>query len=464
MPFDRQRTTCVNVAAPKTSPLTNTTSLSLPDQARTNASALADPQKALNPAEDHLEMCANSIGSSDFTSQPALEHDRPIELTHRAPMGLAEANKNRKSHRTVWIDIDNSPHVPFFIPIIEELEARGLQLVLTARNMYQVCELLDFFRLPCKVIGGHYGKNKLLKVACNCIRALQLVPVAARQRPDLALSHGSRAQVLICKVLGIPTVMMHDYEHSTKTGFIESDWILMPDVIPDGLMSRRTDRVLKYPGLKEDVYVPRFKPDPGILDQLGISRGQLVITLRPPATEAHYHNPDSEVLFDEVLRFIVNKPQIRAVTLPRNTRQAEQLRREWPQLISSGRMIIPEKPVDGLNLIWFSDLVISGGGTMNREAAALGVPVYSIFRGKVGAVDRYLANEGRMVLIENVQDIAAKIEFVPRNRPYKPDDSPRPALQAIISRICQLLGTRCFSPASRTLAISKGEALRRNQL
>ena len=408
-------------------------------------------------------MCTNPVtinGDSDRRAQLEVEH--APETAERPLVCATVCAKSKAPGPRIWIDIDNSPHVPFFIPIIEELEARGLQLILTARNMYQVCELLDFFRLPCKVIGGHYGKNKLLKVACNCIRALQLAPTAARLRPDLALSHGSRAQVLICKTLGIPTVMMHDYEHSTKTGFIESDWILMPDIIPDGLMSKKTDRVLKYPGLKEDVYVPRFRPDPSILHQLGISHHELVITLRPPATQAHYHNPESEVLFAEVLRFIADKPQIRAVTLPRNVRQSDQLRHDWPSLIASGRMIIPKGPVDGLNLIWFSDLVISGGGTMNREAAALGVPVYSIFRGKLGAVDQYLANAGRLVLIENSGDIETKIQFVPWNRPKNPDDYPRPALGAIVSRILQILSASCVAPARVGMAVSKGEVSRRD--
>ena len=143
--------------------------------------------------------------------------------------GGKEATRNHLSQpksgtrKKVWIDIDNSPHVPFFLPIVEALEKQGIELVLTARDMYQVCELLDFFHLPCKVIGKHYGKNKFLKVLGTCVRTLQLAPTAAGMRPDVAISHGSRAQLLICKALGIPTIMMHDYEHSTKTGFLEPD-------------------------------------------------------------------------------------------------------------------------------------------------------------------------------------------------------------------------------------------------
>jgi uncharacterized protein len=345
--------------------------------------------------------------------------------------------------KKVWIDIDNSPHVPFFLPIIKELENRGAEVVLTARDIYQVCELLKFFKLPCKVIGGHYGKNKVFKVLGNCLRAAQLLPTAAWQRPSVALSHGSRAQVLACKALGIPTIMMHDYEHSTKTGFVEPDWTFMPNVIPDGSMSKQSERTLKYPGLKEDVYVPRFRPDPSVLNVLGISPADLLVTLRPPATEAHYHNPEAEQLFAETLRMLAEKPNTRAVALPRNGRQGAELRKQWAPLIASGRLIIPETPVDGLNLIWFSDLVVSGGGTMNREAAALGVPVYSVFRGKIGAVDQYLADTGRLTLLESVEDVRTKINLVRWNRPAKPENTNRPALKSIVDNIAAILEGKC---------------------
>ncbi len=371
--------------------------------------------------------------------------DRPPVSENREPdrgNSQASSSKNGKG-RKIWIDIDNSPHVPFFLPIIDELKKRGLEVELTARDMYQVCELLDFFDLKCKVVGGHYGKNKVLKVLANLVRATQLIPIAAKFHSDLAVSHGSRAQVLVCKALGIPTVMMHDYEHSTKTGFIEADWVFMPDVIPGNAMSSNPEQVLKYPGLKEDVYVPRFVPDASILNHLGISQDAIVVTLRPPATEAHYHNPEAELLFAEALRYLSENPKVRSVVIPRNKKQGEELRRQWADLISSGSMIIPSGAVDGLNLIWFSDLMISGGGTMNREAAALGVPVYSVFRGKIGAVDKYLEKNGRLTMIEEIKDVRTKILLEHRNRPAQPENAARPALQTIVDNIIYILEKKC---------------------
>jgi predicted glycosyltransferase len=359
-----------------------------------------------------------------------------------AASGRGTAPKRTGHAKRIWIDIDNSPHVPFFLPIIDELRKRHYELLLTARDMYQVCQLLDFYQLPCQVIGGHYGKNKALKVLSNCVRAVQLMPVAARYRPDLGISHGSRAQVLVGKALGIRTLMMHDYEHSTKTGFLESDWTLMPDVIPNQVMSKNASRTRKYPGLKEDVYVPRFQPDPAIFGQLGISPENLVITLRPPATEAHYHNPEAEILFEAAVNRIAKDPNARAVTLPRNARQEKQLRDRWSDLIARRQMIIPGSAVDGLNLIWFSDLVISGGGTMNREAAALGVPVYSVFRGKIGAVDQYLSETNRMTLLQNLDDVEKKLKLERWARPASSDNGNRPALQSILETIQNILESR----------------------
>jgi uncharacterized protein len=203
--------------------------------------------------------------------------------------------------------------------------------------------------------------------------------------------------------------------------------------------------VCKYPGLKEDVYVPQFVPDFSGLSSLGISQDQIIVTLRPPATEAHYHNPEAEQLFAEVLRFMSEDPRVRGIVLPRNQRQGDQLRKDWADLISDGCLIIPSSPLDGLNLVWFSDLMVSGGGTMNREAAALGVPVYSVFRGKIGAVDKYLAENGRLILLESVKDVRSKVVLAQRNRPSRPDCSDRPALQTIINNITSILEKKCLA-------------------
>jgi len=331
--------------------------------------------------------------------------------------------------RTIWVDLDNSPHVPFFKPIIEELEKRGYAVNITARDCFQTCSLADLLGVPYQRVGHHYGKKKIMKGFGLLYRAAQMAPLVMKARPHLALSHGSRSQMILAKALRIPSIMIFDYEHTKEVPFMDPDLLLVPEVVSGHMKS---GQVSSYPGIKEDVYVPMFAPQPGILQELGVKESEIVVTVRPPATEAHYFKPESGELFESAIDWIAANPATRIMMLPRNERQAIFIRERWPDLISTKKIIIPASVVNGLNLIWHSDLVISGGGTMNREAAALGVPVYSIFRGESGAVDRYLAQSGRLILIENSKELATKLVLGKWKRPTRPDQKNRPALQRIV--------------------------------
>jgi uncharacterized protein len=339
---------------------------------------------------------------------------------------------------TIWIDLENSPHVPFFKPIIKELEKRGYEIIVTARDCFQVCELAELHQLTYHRVGRHYGKRMLLKALGLLIRAVQMAPLVISKRPKLALSHGSRSQVLLAKVLRIPSVMMFDYEHVEKGLLLKADLLMVPELIAGYVQHAST---CSYPGIKEDVYVPNFEPHPGILRELGIAEGEIVVTVRPPATEAHYFKPASEELFEAAIDWLTTLPAARIVMLPRNDHQGKAIRARWPGLVDSGKILLPPV-VDGLNLIWHSDIVISGGGTMNREAAALGVPVYSIFRGESGAVDRYLAEQGRLTFLKNVDQMRQVMRLGKWQRPMKLDAGNRPALQHIVNSIERMLANR----------------------
>jgi predicted glycosyltransferase len=362
-------------------------------------------------------------------------HDMTIAENSTEDRRGESQDSGASTMRRIWIDLDNSPHVPFFAPIIRALQARGYSVLLTARDAYQTRDMLALHGLNCRCIGGHYGKHRLLKILGTLMRAVQLAPLILRHRPDLAVGHGSRAQLILSAVLRVPTLHIGDYEHAKVWAFIHPTWALVPEVIPADALDEDPDRVLKYPGIKEDVYVPSFAPNPEILTQLGVPPGDIVVTVRPPASEAHYHNSQSDELFAATMELLGQHPEVKIVVLPRNERQTAAVRQHWSHLLESGKAVIPPKVVDGLNLIWFSDLVISGGGTMNREAAALGVPVYSIFRGKTGAVDRYLSQTGRLVMLETVEDVRRQIALIHRNRQATPDSTPRPALESIVSHI-----------------------------
>jgi predicted glycosyltransferase len=360
---------------------------------------------------------------------------KPVATTER--IGGAPAGRGSK---TVWIDLDNSPHVPFFAPIIEELEKRGYKVLITARDCFQVCALADLHLVPYKRVGRHYGKSKILKVTGSCIRALQLGPTVLRSKPAIALSHGSRSQVLLATLLQMPSIVICDYEFVKGLRALRPAVMMFPEVIGGGT-GAVAGRVMTYPGIKEDVYVPRFVPDTKLRADLGLSAEDLVVTVRPPANEAHYHNPESEILLEAVFARLTDCPEAKILLVPRNQRQEQFIRMRWPGLFSSGRMRVLEHAVDGLNLIWSSDLVISGGGTMNREAAALGVPVYSIFRGKLGAVDRYLASAGRLTMLESVGDVHSKM-FLERRQAGELRNGSG-ALEKIVENIVTVVESLC---------------------
>jgi predicted glycosyltransferase len=269
-----------------------------------------------------------------------------------------------------------------------------------------------------------------------------LAPVALREKPVIGLSHGSRSQILICNLLRIPTVLMADYEFAKYPVLMRPTWEMAPEVVPDSVLSCPGSRVRKYPGIKEDVYVPGFQRDPAFLDSLGLSATETIVVARPPATEAHYHNPEGEKLFSRFMDRASRTDGVRIVLLPRNKTQGDVLRKEFPAWFKDRRTIIPEKAVDGLDLVWHSDLVVSGGGTMNREAAALGVPVYSVFRGKIGAVDHELQRQGRLTLVENVGD-ADRVPLVARRRADRNGAAPSPALGRIVDHIVEIIELHC---------------------
>ena len=380
----------------------------------------------------------------------AFWHGTPREaaaFVHETRRNETSAPKESPPHRLsslnhkgkIWIDLDNTPHVPFFEPIIEELQTRGHPVFVTARDAFQVCELADKKGLHYVKVGRHNGKHRFVKFAGLFYRALQLAPVVRREKPTLGVSHGARSQLILSNFTHIPTLLLADYEYAKYPPLMRPSWEMVPQVIPDEVLYCSKDRIHKYPGIKEDVYAWKLNPDSGILDELGVTEADLIVTVRPPATEAHYHNPESEKLFAHFMKRAFRTPAVRVVLLPRNRKQGDFIRSRWPQWFERQKTVIPASALDGLNLIWHSDLVVSGGGTMNREAAALGVPVYSIFRGSIGAVDQHLQQTGQLTLIESPDDVESKIRLEKRVRKPLAQVTSRKTLQHIVDTIEQLV-------------------------
>jgi len=306
----------------------------------------------------------------------------------------------------LWIDLANSPHVPFFKALAKRFTAQGHEIEITARDFAETVPLARAAGFDAHVVGDHAGRAVSAKGANLISRALALAAWARRRQFDLALSHNSYSQVLAARALGLKTVTLMDYEHqpANHLAFRFASRIIVPASFPAKQLRRfgaRVGKVRRYHGTKEDVYLADFEPDPTFgarLCELGINADNVLVVMRPPAHDALYHRFQN-TLFDEALAMLLANEKLQVILLPRNEVQRAQYSRH------SGRVIIPAAPLDGANLITSSDLVISAGGTINREAAALGVPAASIYAGEWAAVDEELVKEGRLQRIAAAEDL-----------------------------------------------------------
>lgn len=311
----------------------------------------------------------------------------------------------------IWIDLANSPHVPFFRSLTNEFIQRNHEIIVTARAFAETVELAKAAGFTPDVIGGH-GGGRISGKAGNLVqRALALGRWARGRNIDLAVSHNSYSQILAARALSLRTVTLMDYEHqpANHLALRLASRVIVPQAFPDAALSRfgaPAAKVRQYAGLKEDVYLADFQSDPefaGQLRNLGINSEDILVTARPPATEALYHRFENE-LFDKLIERLSSTPSVKVVLLPRNESQ-----RSLYSMKSRPSLILPPGALDGANLIAHSDLVVSAGGTMNREAAALGIPAASIYLGEWSAVDQSLVEEGRLLRIstaEGVRDLA----------------------------------------------------------
>jgi uncharacterized protein len=309
----------------------------------------------------------------------------------------------------VWIDLTNSPHVLVMRPIVERLRAAGHDVEVTARDFAQTLELCRRLQVDHTAIGRHGGERLAAKAAGLASRSAALVRWARAQqrragRFEVALGHGSNDVTLAAALLGIPSSTMFDYEWATVQHNINcrlARAVVVPDAIPPARLDRygAHRKLRRYEGLKEEYYLADFEPAPDVPRSLGLDGSAIGLVLRPPADVALYHrfgNP----LFDELLTRIGTRTDLRAVVLPRTPAQADRVR-----ALDLPAVTVPEHAVDGNSLVAGADLVVSAGGTMNREAVVLGTPVYTTFAGRMGGVDERLVAEGRLTPLERVDDL-----------------------------------------------------------
>lgn len=312
----------------------------------------------------------------------------------------------------IWIDLGNSPHVPFFRALAEEFEIRGHELVWTARDYAQTVELARKTGIEAAVFGSHGGKNVAVKAGKFGKRVWDLVRWARGRKIDLAVSHNSQEPLVAARLLRIRSVNLMDYEHhpGNHLSFRAARRVIVPGSFPERSLQRfgAAGKSSRFEGIKEDVYLSGHVMDPDFhaeLEALGISERNVLVVVRPHAPEALYHRGVENRLLHHLLDTLAANDNVRIVLLPRKKYQGEELQR----LHQQENIIIPDRALKGADLIGAADMVISGGGTMNREAAALGVPAYTIFAGEPAAVDQYLIQTGRLKTIRSAEDVAALV-------------------------------------------------------
>ncbi|MGB7589070.1 MAG: DUF354 domain-containing protein [Solirubrobacterales bacterium] len=311
----------------------------------------------------------------------------------------------------VWVDCTAAAHPLVLRPIIERLEGRGNEVFVTAREYGQTVGILERLEIPCTVVGEHGGRSTLGKGVALAGRSAQLARVIWGRRPDLAIAHGSVDLAVVSRLFRIPSVQMQDYEFAglqRRISFRVARRVLVPDTIPLERLRRigaSEEKLIRYPGLKEEYYLYDFEPDPAVIGELGLDREKVLVVVRPPPETSEYHAPND--LYRQVVQRLAGAPGVEAVIIPRTGAQVDEVHEIAPNVT------VPLGAVDGQSLIAFADLVVSAGGTMNREAVALGTPVFTTFTGRMGGVDEALIADGRLRVLSDPAELALQKRTTP---------------------------------------------------
>jgi predicted glycosyltransferase len=353
----------------------------------------------------------------------------------------------------VWIDLTNSPHVLVMRPVIELLRADGHEVRVTARDFAQTLQLLDRFAIEHAAIGRHRGERLADKALGLASRSAALVRWAREEsrrsmavhqsdaivgargaagRFDIALGHGSNDISVAARLLGIPCSTTFDYEWAAVQHHVNcrlAQAVVVPDAIPPERLERygAKGKIHAYEGLKEEYYLADFEPDEAVLGELAIDRDRPLVLVRTPPEVSLYHRFENDLFANVLVRLREASRDlgVQSVVLPRTADQRAQLG-------GVEGFTVPERAIDAQSLIAFADLVISAGGTMNREAVALGTPVYTTFEGRLGAVDERLIGEGRLRKLGGVEQLElAKRD--PAEHPLRTRRDPRRLVELLLS-------------------------------
>jgi uncharacterized protein len=325
----------------------------------------------------------------------------------------------------VWVDLTNSPHVLVMRPLIAAMRADGHEVEVTAREFAQTLELCDRLGVEHTAVGRHRGGRLGGKAVGLASRSAALARWARGRRFDVAMGHGSNDVMVAAALLRVPSATAFDYEWAAVQHHVNcrlARAVVVPEAIPPARLDPYGARgkLRRYPGLKEEYYLADFEPDGSVLDELGLDPSEPLVVVRTPPEVSLYHRFESP-LFRAVLERLRGA---QVVVLPRTQAQRE-------ELVRLGGLVLPERAVDAQSLVAFADLVVSAGGTMNREAVALGTPVYTTFAGKLGAVDEALIREGRLRRLRDPSQVT--VERRPGNRAPRVRRDPRELVKLLLS-------------------------------
>ena len=288
-------------------------------------------------------------------------------------------------------------HVLVFRPLLALLRERGAEVEITSRDYAQTVQLLELHGIEAEILGRHGGRSRLGKARSLASRLKALRHWARGKTFDVALAHGSHELTMTARRLGIPSATTFDYEFAWlqhQLGCRAATRVVVPDAIPPERLERygaKPPKLRQYPGLKEEYYLADFQPDRAALEPFELDPSRTLVVVRTPPDVSLYHRR-SNPLFPQVLDHLGRDESVNAIVLPRTEEQ-----RDFVRGLGLPSVQVPERAVDGQSLIAFSDLVVSAGGTMNREAVALGVPVYTTYGGRLGGVDEMLIRENRLI-------------------------------------------------------------------
>jgi hypothetical protein len=317
----------------------------------------------------------------------------------------------------IWIDLTNSPHVNFFAGIIKELRTDH-DTLLTCRPLANTIELLEMNKLPFQIVGKHYGPSSFKKSIGFFKRIFQLYILLRKKNIDVAVSHSSFYSPFVSKMLNVKNIYLNDNEYAegNKISFLFADHIMVPEymelrkILRQGAAERK---VIRYPGLKEGVYLWRYFSQGRKIDPNNkVNNNKEIIYIRPEPWAAQYYKGRKN-FFDNMLLDL--KKDFKIVLMPRYKKQRDYYRQQ-----QFAGIVIPQKSSNIFDIMENCDIFIGAGGTMTREAAVLGVPTICAYQDRLLDVDRFLIEKGLMTY---QKDLSAEFvrEYIRTARRRDPD-------------------------------------------